>query len=115
MSRYTPKVIYKTEFDGDKITVKFNQLNREAFFKLAPLASRVEENSTDANQAGELLDAAAEVIPEESVSINGLTDADGNELGWDTVISQTYFIGLAAELIAHMIGASFLGKKNGST
>ncbi len=54
MSKYTSKVTYKTEFEGDKIKASLSRLKRKDFLKMLPFMKADEDGKSTMTKEEEI-------------------------------------------------------------
>lgn len=84
MSRYVRNIIFKDEFDGDKVKLTMTPLTLDEIFKLR--AGGAEAAAT----------AAVDAVRAHLVKIEGLSAADGTPIENEEVLRDAYFSGLVA-------------------
>jgi len=92
MSRYVRTPSKTFEFDGDTVTARFKPLTS---LDLA-LVSEGSSKKDEVKHMGEILARCV-------VGISGLKDADGAEVPLDIVVSDAYFVQLAAEMFKALV------------
>ena len=114
MSGFTKSVTFKTTFDGDEVVCKMDRLSRKDMAKFAPYIDQ-----TTAGEAGmkfsdhiQMLEFACEVLPSYVKSLHGLKDAGGEPLELDTVLSESYFMQLVADILRELLECSMPHKED---
>lgn len=115
MSKYTPSVTREFTLEGDTVKVKFARLTRQQFGKLSPFMANLDENgNVPPEQAMKMMDVCAEFLPEIILNFEGLTDANGEPLGKEVVLSEAYFFPLLSEIIGAITEESVVNEKKQS-
>ena len=116
MSNYTPLVSFKTEFEGDEVTMNLDQLSRETFMSWTPYMSLMDEDGKlDEVLTVKLIGEASTMLPIYVKDFRGLKDADGNAVSLDTVVEKVYFIQLVTEIVMQLIVISKVGQEGKDT
>lgn len=104
MGLFTRTFTEEIEFDGDHVVCEMKRLRNEHLLKLAPYFVELEgvTKLSFADKLG-MVKAGSEVLPELVVSLKGLKDADGKELGIQDILGEMYF----NPLIDHLVGQLF--------
>jgi hypothetical protein len=117
MSNFTPLVAQQFTFGDETINVKFSRFKRKDVLKLMPVIQRMKVDDDSDDDSDEVKEARSEamndlitesfaVLPDYIKEFDGLTDADGNALGIETVIDEMYFISLATEIVMAIMNES---------
>jgi hypothetical protein len=119
MSNFTPSVKFSTEFDGDTVTMSLYRLKKKHMMKMMPIIARqvslsandsedeVSINLTEMLEAeGELSIIAESFIHEYVKDLSGLLSADGEKIDFETVLEQSYFQPLVAQIIKRLFEIS---------
>lgn len=96
MSKFVRNIVIKQEFEGDTVTVTLLPLKYGAALRLRSAADEKVDGL-------KFVDLLREILPEHVVSLEGLYDAGGGEVGAATVFEHAYF----AVLLTN-IGAAWL-------
>lgn len=112
MGTFTSVIKKEFEFDGDKVVVTFRRMKNKHFLKIAPFLIP-DPNGPPTLKAGmlravKLVDDAKEILTECVVRIVGLTDAEGNPLGLETILEESFFISLMDEMLGFLMEESVL-------
>lgn len=110
MSKFTKTIKFRSEFQGDQVTCAFRRLSR---VHMAQITSMIDQDkvSDDGLPCEEdnvkMLGAVIDMLPEYiDGTLRGLTDADGNELGIEYVVNESFFFPLAAEMGTALMNSS---------
>lgn len=109
MSGFTPTVRYETDFGDDHITMSLKRLKRKDFMKLSPYMGEPdgEGNMRITFQSQlEMMNVIGTQVPEYVENFQGLTDANGQALGIETVVEEVYFQDLLGEIIQELMRIS---------
>lgn len=110
MSNFTPLVEYKTNFDGDNITMQLQRLKRKDIMKVAPylngdIGEDGEMTMSFENQI-QFAEVMAEVLPGSVKSFIGLKDTEGNAIDIGNAIEEAYFQDLISEIMGKLFAIS---------
>jgi len=110
MSGYTQLVSKKFVFEGDEVEVQFRRMKRKHMLKLLPLINKfnsAQDGGEDtSNIMPELLQEVMSVAEEYVAYLNGLKDADGEEISVSQMFDEMYFTELAANISMSLLDAS---------
>jgi hypothetical protein len=95
VSKYLRQIIFKTDFDGDTVTVTMNPMAT-----VDALAFRAGESETGLAQALQPL------MAKYLVSVEGLRAADGVDVSKDEFLSSLYFLPLLVQAGLELMNAS---------
>lgn len=109
MGNFTQSVKNVFEFDGDKITVVAKRIKRADMMKTAPLLPADGKTPTQEQSIG-IINMLSEFITDYIVSMTGLTDDQGEEIAFETVVEEAYFNELLSEVCGWWFEASQLKK-----
>lgn len=107
MSGYLPKIRFDTEYEGDKVAIEMNALNRGAFVRMMPA---LEKARASAENKMAVYDVACEVLKEHVETITGLRDGNGNAITKETFLDAVYFVDLVINAFSKLIQECSLGK-----
>ena len=111
MSNFTPLVTRKYTFEGDEVVVTFARLKRKHMMELLPHLGDLKVK--DLKKLTNVLNIAADFLPEYITSLQGLKDSEGKEISTAVVCEEVYFMQLAIEILMDLINESMImdGKK----
>lgn len=109
MSGFTPLVKYTTFFEKDEVSMQIRNLKRSAMMTLTP---HMDDKGKMKLGNVEMLNLAADMLPAHVEDFKGLKDIDGNELTFEQVLDQAYFIELLGDIIGKLFDISRLGDKD---
>lgn len=87
MSNYLRQVVFKTQFDGDEVTLVMNPL---------PMADALRLRSTPQTQEA-VVTAFADILGRQLVSVAGLRAADGTDIPKEELLRDAYFTSLVTD------------------
>jgi len=115
MSKFTKSITRTFQFQGNEVMIVMDRMKRKDAMKLMPY---IGEPTKDENgetvvkmkfqDQMQMLDACGDMLPKYIKRINGLLDADGNEIDKDTFCDESYFMELQGEAIQELMNASFM-------
>lgn len=107
MSRFTKKVTFETEFEGDTVSLKLARLKRKDMMTLSPFMP--DGDQVGSAQTMDLMDVATNLLPDYVSDWVGPTDEDGNELSLEDVMEEMYFLELISAIVTKLFEASNMG------
>ncbi len=112
MSKYTNKVKFETEFEGDKITATLSRLKRKDFLKMLPYMKRDDDGNSAMTEEDEIkfMSIASDILPGYVVTFYGLVDNDGEVIEFTTVCNEVYFMSLTSLFVNKLFEISNMGK-----
>lgn len=116
MSGYTKNKTVSFEFEGDTPTMALGRLSRKDFLKLTPFFPEKSQEGDGLvkmtpSENVDFMEAVCAVLPRYVTDFAGLCDADGEELDFKTVLSETYFMTLVNDVVNKLFDHSNMGKK----
>lgn len=109
MSNFTPLVKRKFVFEGDDVSVTFSRLKRKHMLKMLPKFIAIKDNlkeTTDVELLAPLIDEFGDKAVDYIRSIEGLKDANGEDVTITEVIENAYFLEFFADIMMAMIEES---------
>lgn len=108
MSGFTKSVPFTTQFDGDEVRMKLARLSRGDLAKFAPYIETAKESGgvMRFKDSMEMVDVAAQIIPQYVSQFQGLNDADGEPVDLETALEQSYFLPLVSVIIGRLVEVS---------
>lgn len=113
MSNFTPMVTEDFDFDGDTVTVTFERMKRKHIVLLSPHMDPSQEGVVSFEDQVQFTEVAVEILPEVVKTLTGLVDSGGNNIALDTVLEETYFTKLVADIMSAVMKNSFLKSDDG--
>lgn len=116
-TKYVPNIIYTTEFQGEKVVVNMEPLDRATFMLVQ---SKLAEHGVDSIEKARNVDlntftsVGSEVLKKCLKKIDGLTDAAGTAVTVDTVLDKMFFNTLVLDLFHELFTRATLGKASSS-
>lgn len=110
MSGYLPQIRFETEYEGDKITIQMEAMNRKAFVRVLPALDDAKQIAASASKKMAVYDVACEVLNEHVTEITGLRDKNGNAVTKEALLNAVYFIDLVTGAFNKLIAECSLGK-----
>ena len=114
MSKFIPAVDYVTEFEGDEVKMRLLPLKRSAYQQLIPFINKDDKGKVKLTFQDEqaMFSVLADVLPTHCETFSGLKDHEGNEIGLDVMMDNTYFMALMADITQELTRISGMGKKD---
>jgi len=106
MSGFLPELERVYRFDGDDVRVRMRPLENKDLGPMMRYSEATGETDADGNPTyrimdghlGDFVEAVSSLLPRYVVSIDGLTDANGNTIGVQQVAGYQYFMGLVMDI-----------------
>lgn len=90
MGKFIKSIVIKTEFDGDNVTMTVRPMDQATAIKLRNIQRKDPSGAPNDEGMNTMLSSFSEHLE----SVEGVTDADGNEVVLGEIKSSAYFIGL---------------------
>lgn len=108
MGNFTRSLTHELEFDGDNIKITIKPLKRKDLLKLTP---HVPTDQTNQEQLFKFVEAAAPILPDYIESIEGIKDANGEDVPLEHIIEDVYFIQVASQILGWLFDTCAVGKE----
>jgi len=110
MSKYTPKLEKKIEFEGDTVSVVMTRLSYAHMGELTPYIVIAETGKVSVRfeNKARLFEIAAKILGDVVEKFEGLKDTNGNPVGLAQVLREMYFMPIITALLTHLLENSFL-------
>ena len=109
MSQFTPQVSHEVEFEGDVVTMKIRRMQRKDFQRLMPYmreeSDKITMSFSDKVEFGGVM---FDLLPEYVSDFQGLMDAGGQPLAFDTIAGEVYFNDLLQDIATKLFSISRL-------
>jgi hypothetical protein len=109
MSKFSPTIVFETEFEGDNVRIDLSPLSRETYVKIATIGAQ-SEGKTPAERGILLFESAADVLTSHIQEMKGLRDANGEPVSVDTMLGTVYFQELVTDIYGFLVQESGVGK-----
>ena len=110
MSNFIPSVRYTTQFEKDEVFMQLSSMKTKDMAKLAPFMK--EDGNVSTVESMEIMRVGAEILPGYVDNFGGLTDANGSNVSFETVLEQVYFIELVSDIMAKLFDISRMSVKD---
>ena len=108
MSKFIRSVPFKTEYDGDSISMNLQPLKRKDILKLAPFMGDGESVGT--LDSFQMMDVGSGLIPNYVTNFKGLVDAEDQQITIEEAVDESYFTELVSIIMQELFAISNMGK-----
>lgn len=114
MSRFTPRVTFELEFEGDHITMSLSRLQRDAVQSLMPYIETDEDGQVKSMGFKSQLEFSAATIgflPQYVHDFVGLKDANGSAVTLEVMLKEVYFNDITTAIIQKLFKISRMSEE----
>jgi len=110
MSGFTKTKKFAVDFQGDHVTMTLRRLTRDQIKTVSQYIEHTPEGNIKVSftMSLQMIEDGESFIKECVTNFNGLQDADGNNLTWEDVLDETYFLDLVGMVYGELLRISMV-------